>query len=342
MVALIADRDPAIRLHAAGALANGGGAFARDVLLRKLVDGTELDRAAALGALGGILPRAPVERAWKQLGEALDLSAGGERDAILLALGRAAPIHPNVERLVATGDAEDRRTLAAACAARGDAVPLLRGLLADPDASVRAEAAWSLGAASGGDAIPDLERAVAGTTYDVAINAVAAIARVAVRTHAPNAALLCAHLADPRPLVRANALAGLALAGERCGDGALERTLLTDPSDRVRRAAARDLGRTPRTEDERAALARCAAADRSGDVAEVCQHVPTPPSGAPHATLAYVETTPRSDPQPRAAYLVELADGLLRAGRADRQGAFFDPVAPDGFITLRLATGVTP
>jgi HEAT repeat protein len=347
ILGLITDRDPAIRMHAAAALAASGGATARDALLRKLTDGTELDRVAALQALGGILPRAPSERAWKELGDALDLAAGGERDAILLALGRAAPVHPNLERLVSAGDEDDRRTLATAFAGRADATPLLRELLRDPNASVRAQAAWSLGATGGADLVPDLASVARSpgpdAASDAAVDATAALARVAGRTHAPAAlAALCALLPDPRPLVRANALAGLALSGARCGDGPLERALLTDPADRVRRAAARALGATPRSAADTSALARCASTDHSGDVAEACAHPPVFPTGTPHATLAYVEAAPRSDPEPHAAYLVELADGLLRAGTADRQGAFFDPVAPDGTLTLRLATSENP
>jgi hypothetical protein len=37
----------------------------------------------------------------------------------------------------------------------------------------------------------------------------------------------------------------------------------------------------------------------------------------------------------RAPFLLEYEDGVLRAGTADRRGATFDPVAPDGELTLR-------
>jgi len=344
LLPLVADRDPAIRLHAAAALSLAGGATARDALLVKLTTGTELDRVAAFGALGGILTRAPKEEAWKELGDALDLAAGGERDAILVALGRAAPVHSVVERLATAGDADDRRTLAMACAGRPDATALLRAWLKDPDASVRAEAAWSLGAAGGADLIAELVQ-LASTTSPVSASqaqtdATAAIARIGARTHAAAASPpLCALLADARPLVRANAASGLALLGARCGDGATERALLSDARAVVRRGAAHALFHTPRGDGEVALLAHCSATDHASDVAEACRRPLITPSGGPHAMLAYIEESPRSDPRPHAPYLVETADGLLRAGEADRRGAFFDPVALDGIVTLRSFDG---
>ena len=46
---------------------------------------------------------------------------------------------------------------------------------------------------------------------------------------------LCPHLSSPRPYVRANALAGLALSGARCGNGSAERaSLAEDGSEDVR------------------------------------------------------------------------------------------------------------
>lgn len=332
---LIGDRAPEVRLHAAEALAATGGATSRDDLLAKLTGGTELDRAASLLALGGVLVRAPSDGAWKQLAGALTFAAGGERDAILVALGRAAPAHPVLDGLARSEDPDDRRVLAAACAGRADAEPLLRALLLDVDPGVRAEAAWSLGSVGGPDALTLLERLAGAIESDVAGNATAAVARIAARLHDAGAATsLCSYLADRRASVRANAAAGLALGGARCADGAAERQLLADPSDAVRLAAARALYRTPRTDDDRSALVRCAASDRSGDVAWACEHAPPDVSAPPRATLAYVETLPRSDPRPRAGYLVQLGDGLLRAGTADRRGAFFDPVAPAGELRL--------
>jgi HEAT repeat protein len=346
LLGLIGDRVPDVRLHAAEALASAGGATARDALLQRLSSGAELDRAAALTALGGILARAPLDRAWSQLGQALEFAAGGERDAILLVLGRAAPVQPVVERLSYLDDPDDRRTLAASCAGRAEGIPLLRRLLADSDPSVRAEAAWSLGSVAEPALVPELARLAAASgaeTPEVAVDATGAIGRIAGRTRDPQATTaLCGLIRDRRAPVRANAAAGLALAGARCGDGSVERALLLDPSDSVRAAAARVLVRTPLSDDERDALARCAASDRSGEVAWVCQHVVQRPSGPPRATVAYVESLSAADPRPRAPYFVALGDGLLRAGTTDRRGAFCDPVAPDGPMRLHPTDELSP
>ncbi len=177
---------------------------------------------------------------------------------------------------------------------------------------------------------------------DAAIDATGAIAHIAGRTHATEATTaLCALVRDSRALVRANALAGLALDGARCGDGQLERSLLGDPSESVRAAAARALSRTPRGSADTAALERCAGSERSAEVAHLCEHIPPPSVGTPHATLAYVETMSSPEPRVRGAYVVEMGDGVLRAGAADRRGAFFDPVAPPGYLRLHHP-GSTP
>ena len=204
MLGLIGDHAPEVRLHAAEALASAGGVAARDALLGKLAGGTEIDRVAALTALGGILVRAPVDRAWTELRSRTRLAAGGERDAILLVLGRAAPVRPVVERLVRLDDPDDRRTLATACAGRPDARTLLQGLLADSDPSVRAEAAWSLGSVGEPDAVAGglgrLTDAREAEAPEVAVNATGALARIAGRTHDGQAtAALCELRPRPAP-----------------------------------------------------------------------------------------------------------------------------------------------
>ncbi len=332
---------PEVRIHAAEALASSGDAVARDALLDLLRDGGEFDRVAALTALTGVVVRAPSDRAVRELSGLLDHVVGGERDAVLVALVRAAPIHPLVDRLAGAPDAEDRRTVMTAAAGRPDAVPLLTLHLADPDAAVRAQAAWALGTVGGAPAVEKLlvlARTGDAWTGDAAIDAAAALARIASRTHEPAAAAaLCGLVRASRPLVRANALDGLALADLRCGGGEAERAMLVDPEDRVRAAAARALVRTPRAEDA-APLATCGASDRSPEVAQACAAGHPPRKTAParaRETLVYVESPAGAVP-PEASYLVELADGLVRAGTADRRGAFFDPLTPDGPLRLRL------
>jgi len=338
LVEQMKDEVPEVRLHAANTLGATGGAVARDALLNDLTAGAAIDRMSALTALRGILVRAPSDTAWKILHAALRVSAGGERDAILLVLGRTAPIDSVVESLARAGDATDRRSLAAAVAGRAEAAPLLRRLLSDEDTGVQANAAWGLGSSGAADAIPDLRRAAAAKGPERVIlseNATAALGRIAARTGATEAtSTLCSLLHDARATVQANALAGLALAGARCADGAIERDLLTDRSETVRESAARAIGRAPHGALDAAALNRCGASDRSGRIAWICEHPPATPSTIRHEVLAYVETFPRSDPQAGGSFLVELGDGLLRGGTADRQGAFYDPSAPEGPMRL--------
>ena len=344
----LAHADAQVRLHAAVALADAGGAKARDVLLAKLEAGDEIDRSVVWTALAGILSRVPTEQAIARVGRALDLAAGPERDAILIALGRAA-LPSATKKLAAIArslDADDRRAVATMLAARAgdaDAIAIARMLLGDAEASVRAQAAWSLGTIGDASVVPSLEGLARGSEIDIAVNSAAAIGRIAVRTKSIDAATraLCPRLADTRSYVRANALAALALSGARCGDGATERKALSDdPSDAVRAAAALVLARAPQpSADDKRALDRCATDDHAGMVAHRCRNAPKAPSRA-HAVEVYVIAEGTTTPHPRTAYAIELADGLIHGGTADRRGAAVDPVAPDGDLVLRRASAL--
>jgi HEAT repeat protein len=339
--------EATVRLHAAVALSEAGGAAARDALLGKLDGGDEVDRAAVLTALGGVLGRAPGEAAVKRLEAALDLAAGPERDAILEALGRA-PIAPAVAALAEAArraEPADRREAAVLLAAHpGDAAALAtaRPLLADGDATVRAEAAWSLGTLGDASDVGRLTTAAQAQDADVAVNAAASIGRLAARLRAAEVAAraLCPLASDVRPYVRANALAGMALVGARCGDGAGERVAVAeDPSEDVRAAAALLLSRAPNADDVRA-LDRCARSDPSGAVAARCRSRAPLPSRT-HPALVYVVGEGATGPRPAAAYAMLLADGTIRAGTTDRRGAVFDPVAPEGDVTLRRPSAMS-
>jgi cellulose synthase operon protein C len=336
--------DAVVRLHAAIALSEAGTSRARDVLLSKLDGGDEVDRAAVLTALGGVLTRAPSEASVAKLVSAFGLAAGPERDAIMVALGLAAL--PSAVRALGrcarSEEREDRRTVAAMCAAHaGDParVAIARSLLSDADPSVRAEAAWSLGTIGDAADFARLETVARATDVGAAANATAALGRLAARLHAGEAAsrVLCPVLADPRPYVRANALAGLGLARARCQDGSRERALLIDdPRDEVRAAAA--LAVAQRSSDaDSLALNRCAHGDPSANVAAHCRSRGAP-EGRTHATLVYVIPEGSNAPHPGAPYAILFADGTVRSGTADRRGALFDPVAPEGDVTLLRAS----
>jgi HEAT repeat protein len=348
---LLSSADAATRLHAAVALSEAAGARARDALLGQLEGGDEVDRAAVLTAMGGVLARVPTEAAVAKMAEALSVAAGPERDGAVEALGRAS-LPSAVRALVEVSHSEeaaDRRAAAVMAAGHADAsaVAMLRALLADADASVRAQAAWSLGSIGDESDVARLLATARQGDPDVATNAAAAIGRIAGRRHdSGSPAALCGLLGDARPYVRANALAGLAAGNARCAGGAPERLLLAeDPNEDVRSAAAAAVA-TASTPDDTRALERCARGDPSGTVATRCRAAAAPPACTgqachhTHATLIYVVPEGASTPRPGAAYAMLLADGTIRAGTTDRRGAAFDPLAPEGTVRLRPASAL--
>jgi HEAT repeat protein len=349
LVPLLADTDPAVRLHTAVALAASGGVKARTALLAKLDGGDEVDRYAVLAALGGIFERHADEGASTRLFKELAVAAGPERDAVIEAAGRARL--PSVVRaltdLAAKGDVDDRRTVAAVIAAhRGSpaALALAKSLANDSDGSVRAQAAFTLGSLGDATVLPALVTLSKSGDGDVAADAAGGIARIAASTGRAGqvaiAGAACSMLADGRGAVRANALVALSFAQARCGDGRAERRLLADdPTDLVRAAAARAIAAAPAPED-RAALDRCVSADRSAEVARFCRPRPVDAVSAPRrprAVTVFVVGESGAAAKPRAPFLLEYEGGILRAGVADRRGATFEASAPAGEVVLRRA-----
>ena len=339
--------DPPVRLRAAIALSRRGGARARDAMVRELDEGTEVDRAAVLTALGGILNRVPTDASVRELAGAMTVAAGPEYDAIVEAIARAPlPAATGVLAVVArSSDAADRREAAKMCGARPadpQALAIARALLRDSDASVVADAAWSLGAIGDPFDLTGLDGVASGENADAAVDAVAAEARIVARANLADGASrwLCPKIADATPYKRANALAGLAMAGARCGDGAVERAeLLDDAHEEVRSAAAMAVQRSARAMDQRA-LERCANADPSSAVASRCARR-VERSSRTHAALVYAVPEGVETPRPSAAYAMLFANGTIRAGTTDRRGAVFEPAAPEGDVTLRRPAALT-
>jgi len=334
-------KDPSTRLHAAVALSSSGGARALASLLAQLDGDDEVDRAALIAAIGGILARAPSAEAIEKLDATLLLSVGAERDGLLEAIGRA-PVATAVRILIRTARSEepfDRRAAASMFSGHAhdpSAIAATRGLLGDPDSSVRAQAAWSLGTIGDTSDLARLEALAGAAEDDIAANAVAAMGRIVARERAPERATamrLCPMLSRGSPLVRANALAGLAAARARCPGAAAERKALAeDPSDVVRGAAALAVATGSSAEDLRA-LERCAQSDPSVGVAARC-HAPLAPSPRAGPVLVFVVPEGSNEPRPDCAYGVLWADGMLRLGSADRRGAFFEAAAPEGQARL--------
>jgi cellulose synthase operon protein C len=266
---------------------------------------------------------------------------------VIEAAGRARL--PSVVRalaeLAAKGDVDDRRMIAAVLAGhRGSpaAVTLARSLANDADGSVRAQAAFTLGALGDASVLPVLGALARSGDADVATDAAGGIARSAALAgkggQAAIAATVCPMLGDGRATVRVNALVALAFAQARCSDGRVERKLLADdPTDLVRGAAARAIAAAPSPED-RVALDRCVSADRSAEVARLCRPRPVETPSAPRAPRAvtvFVVGETGATAKPRAPFLLEYEGGILRAGVADRRGATFEAVAPAGDVILR-------
>jgi HEAT repeat protein len=331
--------DAAVRLDAATALALAGGERARDALVASLDGGDEIDRAAVFTALAGVLSRVPTDASVAKLAQALAMSAGPERDAIIEAIGRtplpsAGAVLANLAR---SEEAADRRAVATVTAARGGDPALARTLLADPEDSVRAQAAWSLGSLGDASDVARLQAIARAADIDAAANAAAAIGRIAARaSRADLAATLCPLVSDPRAFVRTNALAGLARGGTCSDDAPLRRALESDPSEDARSAAALALAIHPGPASAQA-LERCARTDPSSVVAARCRAAAAGLSlpARTHAALVYVVPDGSDAPRPNGSYAMVFADGSLRAGTTDRRGAVFEPLAPEGDVALR-------
>ncbi|WP_437280813.1 HEAT repeat domain-containing protein [Sorangium sp. So ce375] len=377
LIEALDDESADVRLRAAIALSRVAGPGSARPLLQRLTVAAEQDRGALGIALSGALSRADDAggaggaASAKAASDARDASGKGlvhevasaiasapdaARDALIEGLGRmpAQAAGAALARMISAAPIDDRRKIAEALAGHPEAAPALRKLAGDPDPGVRANAVWSLGAAGDKDALPLLLPLLKDPDAAVAGNAAGAIGRIAGRAGQPAraAAGLCAALPDARPYVRANALAGLTVAGARCDGDAARDLLARDPAEAVRLAAADHLGRSA-DDDDRRALTRCAAEDRNATVAGRCARAAppgAPPATPPRAPAAGAEDvvvfvipfdagrggSARDTPAPRAPFALVRADGLMRLGVADRRGELFERGAPRGPIRLTV------
>lgn len=333
--------DAGIRLAAAVALERSASGASARVLLDRLERSAAQDRAAIAIALGGALARSKDPRDGQRAERFMLSSRGGERDAMIEALGRI-PGTRGSRRLVALAkqatQIADRAKLAEALASHPEAADALRRLAGDVDGSVRANAVWSLGAVGGAADLPALTHALADSDVAVAGDAAAALGRVSARTHRAVPAL-CKALGDERSYVRANALAGLRVAGRRCGDGSVARSLvLEDRSPVARAAAAALLGsvKSAKPALDQRVLAQCAAEDHNGRVAATCAAPPKLPKAGVEPVSVYVVPMGESEPAPRAPFALVRADGLMRLGLTDRRGEVFEVDAPRGYVSLAV------
>lgn len=330
-----------VRLAAAVALRRAASGAAARTLLDRLERSAEQDRAAISVALGGALGRAKdpklLERAWKLM----LASRGGQRDALLEAIGRM-PGAEATKRLTAhakeSGDVADRAKVAEALGARSDGVAALRILARDADGAVRANAVWGLGAVGQANDRGELVLALEDKDVAVAGNAAAALGRLSKRTGVRADKELCARLSDARAYVRANALGGLRVAGVRCAEGEEARLLVEDRSPVVRRAAALSIARTPSKDPARdqRLLETCALEDTDSSVAAECASDSAKVVKGTEPVLVYVVPVGESAPVPRAPFALVRADGVMRLGLADRRGEVFEADAPSGEVSLAV------
>ncbi|WP_437551364.1 HEAT repeat domain-containing protein [Sorangium sp. So ce367] len=360
LLAALDDESADVRLRAAIALSRVAGPGSARPLLQRLTVAAEQDRGALGIALSGALSRADDASGAKAANDASgkglvhDVAAAiasapdAARDALIEGLGRmpGQAAGAALARMASAAPIDDRRKIAEALAGHPEAAAALRKLAGDPDPGVRANAVWSLGAAGDKDALPLLLPLLKDPDAAVAGNAAGAIGRAAGRAGQPAraAAALCAALPDARPYVRANALAALTVAGARCDGDAARDLLARDPAEAVRLAAADHLARSG-ADDDRRALARCAAEDRNATVAGRCARAAPPRAPAAGAEDVAVFIVPfdagrggsvRDAPAPRAPFALVRADGLMRLGVADRRGEIFERGAPRGPIRLTV------
>ncbi|MCA9646292.1 MAG: HEAT repeat domain-containing protein [Polyangiaceae bacterium] len=336
LIDALRDEHGSVRLASAVALSRVASGKSASKLLEQFDKGAEQDRGALALALGGALEHTKDARVLERAFSTLARTRGAERDALLEALGRNT-LPNTTQRLVKLtrgAAAVDRAKLAEVLSRHPKARQALLELAKDPDAAVRANAVWSLGGvAESGDA-GAVWKAVADSDPAVAANATAAYARLAKRTKSDAKPKLCGVLSDARAYVRANALAGLRLLGQRC-PGEPERALLRDDaSDVVRSKAANLLYDVQPSAEDRRALVLCESSDPSSQVAVACEEAAEPIPSTEEPVTVFVVPLGQTKPAARAPFTLIRADGLLRTGLSDRRGAVHEFAAPRGYIEL--------
>lgn len=293
------------------------------------------DRPLVLLAVGGALARGASEGDIAEVAAHLSGADGPSRDALFEALGRApgAAAGAVLARELARQPPEDRAKIAEALAQHPERAEALLGALRDPDARVRANAAWSVGSWGKAEYAATLARLLVDPSSVVAANAAIAVGRSAPPASAARA--LCTALDDPRDAVRGAAARGLALARSRC-EAHRDRARLGEersPSVRVElahwlRAAADGDG-----DDDRRVLARCADDDPDSTVAVACGEEPAGRAATgTEPVLVYV--APDGEPAPGVTFALVQGGGLVRRGSSDRRGAVFEAAAPRGELSL--------
>ncbi|HEY3253825.1 MAG TPA: HEAT repeat domain-containing protein [Polyangiaceae bacterium] len=335
------DEAGSVRLAAASALGRLTLAGRALPLLDRLEHASEQERPLLLLALGGTLSAERSPEVVRRLEALLGRARDGERDALIELLGRMPA--PEASAYLATlaassGVAADRAKVAEAFAAHPNQRGRVLSLLRDPNAAVRANAAWSLAEIGTSSDRAALEQALRDAAPSVAGNALSALARIAQREHGQIARVACPMLGDlndGRALLRGLSLRALRITGERC-EGGQEATALTrDRSEFVRKSAAALVRDVARGKADELLLARCRDRDPSGAVAAECEPPARPsPAEGREPTLVMIIPAGQDTPSPAQPFALLRADGLVRLGVSDRRGQLFEVAAPRGALSL--------
>jgi hypothetical protein len=167
----------------------------------------------------------------------------------------------------------------------------------------------------------------------VAANAAGALGRLAARVGVSAERELCGALDDPRGAVRASALAALRIGRARC-DGRARALLASDPSPRVRAAAAELLRDVSPDAEAQRALRRCSLQEPTGTVAAACARLPVAPPQGTSEIVVFVLPAGEVAPVGRAPFALRRPDSLVRYGQSDRRGAVNEVGVPNGELLL--------
>ena len=341
----LSDASPKIRLAAALSLRSAGSPGSAGTLLDRVEHAAEEDRSALLIALAGPLSVTKDAAVFAHASRLLLASSGPECELLVEAFGAATGMRGSepLVQLVHSADVATRAKIAEALSVHPEAIATLRVLAHDSEPSVRANAAWSLGAAGTPNDAKALALMLNERESTVAGNAAAALGRLGARG-APVREVLCRAAEDERPYVRANAFSGLAVARARCASGAERDALAGDPAEIVRVAAARLLSAvsSPDMAADRGSLERCVADEQSAVVSAVCKAPAQTVFTRTARVSVYVVPVGATEPQPRSPFALVRADGLVRLGVSDRRGVVSENDAPSGALRLEVPAPLAP
>jgi len=310
----------------------------------------------ALGSVlrgqGGAAQAARARRLLEDLADGSSSTVAISAIAGLAAIGDRAST-PALLRLLDAASPDRQRAAAWALGELHDpaAVRALVEALDKKDDRVTADVAWALGEIAAGSregrtavvrgALPGLARAAKKGGWATAIDASAALARIAEPSSAGDLARMIHHKSK---LVRLDAVTGLGAIAARggaiaAGDlSSLTALLVDDASPRVRAAAATALGRITRggaAKTAAQALARAATDDRDATVraaAAAAKAGKPAPSPAREEWRVFYVVDPTSDDKPvrEEPYFVIGADGLAWATYTDARGQISSEHFPEG------------